>query len=80
MEKILVGFQAVEKDQHELTVMAAPIPGRDEHRKIMTELENFRFQFDSVDADSIRASLCGDYDQVWKAAKQLIELGWDWNV
>ena len=80
MEKIIVGLQNVEGYEHELSVLATMIPNRTELKKVVYELENLYFQFDSVDGDSVRASLRRRYEQVWSAVKALEVLGWNWNA
>ena len=42
-------------------------------------LEEKGFRFDSIDADSIHATVRSDYNILYQILKQLQDDGWDWE-
>jgi len=50
----------------------------EELKDICTLLETKRFQFISIQADSLRAKISGKYDQINQIRLELEKNGWQW--
>ncbi len=78
MDKKIIEFsQADNEGEHDIEVVAHAMTSA-EFKAVRIELDNLNFQYQHIDADSIRAKFTGSYDATMTAMLSLEEKGWTW--